>query len=166
MDFQIDNERKIIKDNDRKYDKQSNYCASLLKKSKRLYYSDFDQKILQLIKLFRKPFLFDKKVSKEKINFFEKYEIIDMGVMHRVFRLQLGPNFGVRLTADKNLCWRLAVEKTHVFAVFMEKYLRSYGCSGTNFAVTANCTNPKTEIQIEIIKKQINNTNLEYKSNL
>ena len=39
-----------------------------------------------------------------------------------------------------------------VFAVFIEKYFRSYGCSGTNFTATINCTNSKTELQIEIIE--------------
>ena len=41
------------------------------------------------------------------------------------------------------------------FAVFAEKYLQSYGCSGTNFTATVDCTNSKTEIQIEIIETQI-----------
>ena len=40
----------------------------------------------------------------------------------------------------------------HVIAVFTEKYLQSYGCSGTNFTATVNCRNLKTEIQIEIIE--------------
>ena len=31
------------------------------------------------------------------------------------------------------------------FAVFAEKYLRPYGCSGTNFTAAVNFTNPKTE---------------------
>ena len=48
--------------------------------------------------------------------------------------------------------------KIDAFAVFTEKYLRLYGCNGTIFMATnfmANCTNLKTEIKIEIIKKQI-----------
>ena len=49
----------------------------------------------------------------------------------------------------------LTVEKMHVFVVFTEKYLRSYGCSGINFTATVNCTNPKTETQSEIIETQI-----------
>ena len=43
----------------------------------------------------------------------------------------------------------------HAFAVFTEKYLRSYGCSSTNFTAIVNWTNPKTEIQIEIVETQI-----------
>ena len=43
----------------------------------------------------------------------------------------------------------------HAVALFTEKYLQSYDCSGTNLMATANCTNPETEIQIEIIGKQI-----------
>ena len=49
----------------------------------------------------------------------------------------------------------LTVEKMHVFVVFTEKYLRSYGCSGTNFTATVNCTNPKIKTQTEIIETQI-----------
>ena len=40
------------------------------------------------------------------------------------------------------------------FAVFIEKYFRSHGCSGANFTATINCTNSKTELQIEIIETQ------------
>ena len=43
----------------------------------------------------------------------------------------------------------------YAFAVFAEKYLWSFGCSGTNFTATVNFTNPKSEIQIEIIETQI-----------
>ena len=77
------------------------------------------------------------------------------GVMYMVCGVRLGQNFGVRLTADKNFYLQLTVDKTYAFAVFAEKYLWSYSCSGTNFAATVNCTNPKTEIQIEIIETQI-----------
>ena len=72
MDFQIYSKRKIIKDNDKKYSKQSNYSVFLPEKSKRLYYSGFDRKILQIIKLFRKPFLFDKMACKEKIKYLKR----------------------------------------------------------------------------------------------
>ena len=41
------------------------------------------------------------------------------------------------------------------FAVFAEKYLQSHGCRGINFTATVDCTNSKTEIQIEIIETQI-----------
>lgn len=66
-----------------------------------------------------------------------------MGIMFRVCSLQLGPNFGARLAADKNFYLRLAVEKSDAFAAFTEKYLRSYGCTGTNFTATVKCRNLK-----------------------
>ena len=75
--------------------------------------------------------------------------------MQRVCGLRLGPNFEVRVTAGKNFYLWLTFEKMHVLAVSMEKYLWSYGCSGTSFTSAVNCTNPKTEIQIEIIETQI-----------
>ena len=50
------------------------------------------------------------------------------GGIYRVCGLRLGPNFGMRLTAKKNFYLRLTVEKIDPFAVFSEKYLRSYGC--------------------------------------
>ena len=75
--------------------------------------------------------------------------------MYRVCSLLLGPNFGVRLTADKNFYLRLSVEKMHAFAVFTGQFLRSYDCSGTNFTTMVNCTNLKTEIKIEIIETQV-----------
>ena len=43
----------------------------------------------------------------------------------------------------------------YAFAVFTEKYLQAYGCCDTTFTATVNCTNPKTEIQIEIIETEI-----------
>ena len=52
----------------------------------------------------------------------------------------------MRPAADKNFYLRLTVEKMHAFAVFSDKYLRSYGCSDTNFTAGIKCTNPKTEI--------------------
>ena len=75
--------------------------------------------------------------------------------MYKVCGLLLDPNFGVRLTADRNFYLRLTVEKMHAFAVLTEKCLWSYGRGGTKFTATVNCTNPKTEIQIEIIETQI-----------
>ena len=44
--------------------------------------------------------------------------------MYRVCGLQPGPNFVVRLAADKNFYLRLTVEKMHPVAVFNDKYLR------------------------------------------
>ena len=41
------------------------------------------------------------------------------------------------------------------FAIFMETYLCSYDCIDTNFTATDDCTDPKTEIQFEIIETQI-----------
>ena len=41
--------------------------------------------------------------------------------MHRVCGLWQGPNFGLRLTAEKNFYLRLTVEKMHAFAVFTKK---------------------------------------------
>ena len=76
--------------------------------------------------------------------------------MYRVCGLRQGPNFGMRLTAVKNFYLRLAIEKIHAFAVFTEKYLRSYDCGGTKFTATVKCTNAKTEMQIEIIETQVN----------
>ena len=45
---------------------------------------------------------------------------------------------------------RLTVEEMRAFVVFSEKYLRTYGCSDTNFATVVICTYTKTEIQREI----------------
>ena len=78
----------------------------------------------------------------------------------RVGRFWLCPNIRVRLAFDKNFYLWLTVGKTHAFAVFTEKYLRLYGCSGTSFTAAVNCTNPNTEIkseniEIEMIKAQI-----------
>ena len=78
-----------------------------------------------------------------------------MRVMYRVCGLRLGPNFVLWLAADKNFYLWLTVEIMHAFAVFSDKYLRPYGCSDTIFAVTVNCTNPKSEILSKIIEIQI-----------
>ena len=43
----------------------------------------------------------------------------------------------------------------HAFAVFTKKYLRPCSCSGATFTAMVNCTNPKTEMQIEIIELEI-----------
>ena len=42
----------------------------------------------------------------------------------------------------------------HAFAAFTEKHLRPYGCCDTEFTTTDNCTNPKTESQIDIIETE------------
>ena len=74
--------------------------------------------------------------------------------MYRVYGFQLGPNFKVQLTAEKNICLRLTVDKMHAFADFTEKYLRPYGFNGTNFTASVNCTNPKF-IETQIMGMQI-----------
>ena len=79
----------------------------------------------------------------------------DERVMYSVCALLLGPNFGVRLMADKKFYLRLTVEKMHALVVFTEKYLRSKCFSSSKDTATVNCRNPKTEIQIEIIETQI-----------
>ena len=55
--------------------------------------------------------------------------------MYGVFGLRLGPNFVVRLAADKNFCLQLTVEKMQAFAVFNDRNLWPYGCSDTYFYV-------------------------------
>ena len=85
----------------------------------------------------------------------KRYCFLRKGVKINVCGLQLGPNFGMRLTAYKNFYLPLTIEKIHVLIVVTKKYLRSYGCSGTNFTAAVRITNPKTGMQIEIIKTQI-----------
>ena len=68
------------------------------------------------------------------------------GVMYKVFGLRLGPSFEVRPAADKNVYWRLVVEKIYVFAVFSKKHLQSYGCVATKFTAAVNHAYPKTKI--------------------
>ena len=57
-------------ENERKYTKQRNYCVSLLRKSKREYYSNLDVKNITDNKTFWKivkPFLPDKVTPTQKI---------------------------------------------------------------------------------------------------
>ena len=68
----------------------------------------------------------------------------------------------MRVAAGKNFYLRLTVEKMHAFAVFNDKYLRSNGCSDTNFTATIKCTNLKTEIQSEMNKTQIIGINISF----
>ena len=65
----------------------------------------------------------------------------NIDLVDRVCGLWLGPNFGVQLTAEKNFYLWITVERMHPFAVIIKKYLRSYGCSGTNLNATLNCRN-------------------------
>ena len=78
--------------------------------------------------------------------------ISSLGIMYRVCGLWLGPNFAVRLVADKNFYLRLTVEEKYAFAVFSNEYLQPYGCNDTTFTAAVNCTNSKTQIISEIIE--------------
>ena len=53
--------------------------------------------------------------------------------IYKIFSLQLCSNIIVQPAAGKKIYWRLTVEKIHMFAVFTDKLLQPYGCSGTNF---------------------------------
>ena len=75
--------------------------------------------------------------------------------MYRVYGLRLGPNFEVWPAGDKHFYLRLIFEKMIAFAFFTENNLWPYGCSGTNFTATGNCTNSKTEMQTKIIEMQM-----------
>ena len=64
----------------RKYTKQRNYCVSLLRKSKREYYSNLDVKNITDNKTFWKtvkPFLSDKVTSTQKITLTENDKIVN-----------------------------------------------------------------------------------------
>ena len=66
-------------ENKRKYSKQRNYCVSLLRKTKKNYYSNLNEKKITDNKTFWKtvkPFLSDKTPSDEKITLIEKDKII------------------------------------------------------------------------------------------
>ena len=72
--------------------------------------------------------------------------------MYRVRGLRLTQISEAQLAADKNFYLWLAVEKMHAFAVFTEKKLRPYGCSGKNFTAAGNCTSTNIEIHSKIIE--------------
>ena len=66
--------------NKREFSKQRNYCVSLVRKSKKLYYSNLDEKNVTDDKTFSKTiklFLSDKIVSREKITVIEEDEIVE-----------------------------------------------------------------------------------------
>ena len=66
-------------ENKRKYSKQRNYCVSLLRKTKKNYYSNLNEKEIKDNKTFWKtvkPFFSDKTPSDEKITLIEKDEIM------------------------------------------------------------------------------------------
>ena len=66
-------------ENKRKYSKQRNYCVSLLKKIKKKYCSNLNEKKITDNKTFWKtvkPFLSDKTPSDEKITLIERDKIV------------------------------------------------------------------------------------------
>ena len=66
--------------NKTEFSKQRNYCVSLVRKSKKLYYSNLDEKNVTDNKTFSKtikPFLSDKIVSREKVTLIEEEEFIE-----------------------------------------------------------------------------------------
>ena len=66
-------------ENKRKYTRQRNYCVSLLRKTKREYYSNLDVKNITDNKTFWKivkPFLLDKVTSTQKITLTENDKIV------------------------------------------------------------------------------------------
>ena len=66
-------------ENKRKYSKQRNYCVSLLRKTKKNYYNNLNEKKITDNKTFWKtvkPFLSDKTPSDENITLIEKDKII------------------------------------------------------------------------------------------
>ena len=65
--------------NKREFSKQRNYCVSLVRKSKKLYYSTLDEKKVTDNKFFWKtikPFLSDKIASREKLTLIEEDEML------------------------------------------------------------------------------------------
>ena len=71
--------RKRSDENRKKHSKQRNYCASLLRRTKRKYYSSLDEKSVTDNKKFGrtvKPFLSDKTPFNPKITLMEEGEII------------------------------------------------------------------------------------------
>ena len=69
-------------ENKRKYSKQRNYCVSLLRKTKKNYYNNLNEKKITDNKTFWKtvkPFLSDKTPSDEMVALIEKDKIIKTG---------------------------------------------------------------------------------------
>ena len=65
--------------NKREFSKQRNYCVSLVRKSKKLCYSNRDEKKVTDNKFFWKtikPFLSDKIASREKLTLIEEDEML------------------------------------------------------------------------------------------
>ena len=66
--------------NKREYNKQRNYCISLLRKTKTNYYASSNEKVLSDNKLFWrtvKPLLSDKIKSSKKMTLIEQKETLD-----------------------------------------------------------------------------------------
>ena len=69
--------------NKREFSKQRNYCVSLVRKSKKLYYSNLDEKKVTDNKTFWKtikPFLSNKIMSREKVTLTEEDEIVESDI--------------------------------------------------------------------------------------
>ena len=69
--------------NKKEFSKQRNYCVSLVRKSKKLYYSNLDEKKVTDNKTFWKtikPFLSKKIVSREKVTLMEEDEIVESDI--------------------------------------------------------------------------------------
>ena len=58
------------------YVKQRNYCVSLLRKSKKKYYENLDERNLMDNKLFRKSSFSDKIVTRDRIYLTEDGEVV------------------------------------------------------------------------------------------
>ena len=78
---------KFLKDrngyNKREFSKQRIYCVSLLRKPKKLYYSNLDEKKVTDNQTFwktLKPFLSDKIVSREELTLIEENEIVESDI--------------------------------------------------------------------------------------
>ena len=64
----------------KEFSKQRNYCMSLVRKSKKLYYSNLDEKKVTYNKTFWKtikPFFSNKIVSRQKVTLIEEDEIVE-----------------------------------------------------------------------------------------
>ena len=69
--------------NKKEFSKQRNYCVSVVRKSKKLQYSNLDEKKITDDKTFWKtikPFLSNKIVSREKVTLIEEDEIIESDI--------------------------------------------------------------------------------------
>ena len=69
--------------NKREFSKQRNYCVPYVRKSKKLYYSNLDEKKVTDNKTFWKtikPFLSNKIMSREKVTLIEEDEIVESDI--------------------------------------------------------------------------------------